>query len=317
MKNITLTIILAFSLSLLMAQQDAQYTQFMFNKLSFNPAYAGSAENVCLSVLYRKQWSGLEGAPKTSAINFHHAFAKNKRIGLGLTLIHDKIGPTNSVKLALAYAYRIPIKKGVLSFGMQGVFRHYTVDWKNAKLTQAGDNLVGAADNYKTLPNAGLGIYYESEKWFMGLSVPQLIKGDLSLLNNTNNNAPLQATEENHVYAMLGAMFKVSDKIDFKPSMLIKHVKNVPFDMDINASFLFVDRFWAGLTYRLGGSTEQGFGESIDLVIQYHLKNSLKIGFAYDITLSEINRYSNGTIEVLVEYCAGKNQNDLSNPRFF
>ncbi len=314
MKKILLLIFLFLAPYYMNSQQDAQFSQFMFNKLFYNPGYAGSAGFPSFTVFHRHQWVDLEGSPISQGLNFHTTL-RNERVGAGIAINHDKIGPTRSLYIAMSYAYRIPMEQGTFSIGLQGSLRHYRLNQNLLVATHQGDGMVTNLNNSKLLPNAGLGLYYEAQKFYLGMSLPHIIKGDISLLKESYDDN-LSAVENVHAYLMTGLILNVNRNIRFKPAVLIKFVKNAPFDMDINGSFIFLDKLWVGLTYRLGGSTRQGFGESIDFVAQYQITNSFRLGVAYDFTLSEIKNYSNGTYEVLLQYDIQK-RSKFTNPRFF
>ena len=302
------------SIATLQAQQDAQFTQFMFNKLTFNPGYAGSTLAPCISAIHRQQWVGLEGAPVTSAANFNTVLAKT-RVGMGMTFLHDQIGPTRNWSASLAYSYRVPLQDGTLSIGLQGTFRQYRVVWNDAILTHLGDNSVMMAESSKILPNAGLGLYYEQKDFYVGLSMPHILENDLNLLENFTTT-DISSLENQHIFGMAGVLIDLNDDIKFKPALMVKYVKNAPIDADLNLTAILRNDLWIGLSYRFGGSEAQGFGESIDLFLQYQLTNGLRIGAAYDFTLSEIQSYSSGTYEFFVTYCL-KKTGRISNPRFF
>ncbi len=298
----------------LQAQQDEQYTQFFFNKLALNPAYAGSDEGACLTALYRNQWIGLEGAPTTQAFSFHTGILDG-RVGLGLSVVHDNIGPTDSWRANLAYAYRIRLETGTLGIGLQGSLRRYQVDFMAETTTHPGDNLIQSAEPTTTLANIGAGVYYESDKFYVGLSIPHFIKSDISLLPSTFTTTNITSREELHLYGMAGLILPISNDVKFKPAVLYKYVQNAPVDFDINASLLFMDRFLFGLTYRTGGSLDST-GESLDLVAQYNVTQAFRIGAAYDFTLSELSNYNNGSFEIMAQYCIGRKE-QVTNPRFF
>lgn len=297
------------------AQQDAQFTQFMFNKLVLNPAYAGSNNSACLTAIHRQQWVGLEGAPVTSALSFDTPLSNN-RVGLGLTLLHDKIGPTTSWNAGLAYAYKVNLEKGVFSIGLQASLKQYQVDWAQERFTHSGDNLLSNALTSKLLPNVGLGIYYESPSYYFGISAPHLLKGDLSLLSELISSTELNSIEEQHFFAMAGFIIDINENLKLKPAALFKSVKNAPNDADLNLTLIFQEKLWLGGSYRWGGSTKRGIGESLDVLLQYQVSESLRLGAAFDYTLSEINSYANGTYEFYAHYCFNKGE-DVSNPRFF
>ncbi len=299
------------------AQQEAQYTQFMFNKLALNPAYAGSTEVACVSCLHRSQWVGLEGAPVSQLLNFQIPIFSD-RVGLGASVSHDVIGPTNSWKLSTMYSYRLPVSNGTLAIGLQGSLRNYQIKWSETSATHSGDQLIPGAESTKVIPNFGAGLYYNTSKYYVGLSVPSLIRSDLNFNDATYSNTDY-GREESHGYLMAGVLFDLSNSIKLKPAILMKYASNTPFDMDLNLSFIFFEKLWLGATYRLGGNSKEsgGFGESLDFVLQYQLAKALKAGVAYDVTLSKLKDYNSGTFEVMLEYCINRNDQRLTNPRFF
>ena len=299
----------------LSAQQDAQYTQWMFNKLSLNPAYAVSSDYACVSCLHRSQWVGLEGAPVSQSLNVRVPFYK-KNVGLGLSINHDQIGPTNSWQFNGIYAYRVDLdNQAKLGIGLQGSIRSYRVKYSETVALESGDGILPTTDQTRMIPNFGVGLYYYTPEYFVGLSAPHLLQGDLSFFDDGGNNSDF-AREEVHAFLMAGAVFNLNDAIKLKPSVLFKYVKDAPFDADIHASLIFYDTFWAGLTYRFGGLGNSG-GESLDMVLQLQLSRAIRLGFAYDFTLSKVKDYSDGTFEVVLDYCLNPGNDKLTNPRFF
>ena len=296
------------------AQQEAQYTQFMYNKLSLNPAYAGSSETSCFSCIHRSQWVGFEGAPSSQVVNFHAPLFK-QRVGLGASIAHDQIGPINSFTASLMYAYRMKIGKGNLALGLRGTLRNYRINWSETQSTHSGDEEIPTENSSRILPNFGFGVYYHTEKFYLGISTPSLLKGDLSYTYLNNSDA--FGTENTHLYLMTGYVFKVNNNIKFKPAALVKYTANSPLDLDLNATFIFLDKLWFGVSYRLGGDANRGIGESIDLLAQYQISKKLRIGVAYDFTLSKLKDYNSGTFEIQMEYCLNPKDKRLTNPRFF
>ena len=259
-------------------QQDAQYTQFMFNKIAFNPAYAGSQDAPCFAGIYRTQWVNLEGAPTSQNFSFH-APVFNKKVGLGLNLHHDKIGPTQSWYYSMMYAYRIKMKKGNLSIGMQALIRDYQVNWQEVTAIHSGDALYGVNENSKLIPNFGIGAYYHNNSFYIGLSIPRMLNGDLTFKKDNNTSQTNYAKEEEHSFLMAGIIIPLNHTIKFKPAALIKYTPNAPLDIDLHAGIIFYDRLNLGLTYRAGGIRES-VGESIDFVCQFVLSPNLKLGIS-------------------------------------
>ncbi len=315
MKRIILLSLSFVFAATMFAQQDAQYTQFMFNKLAYNPGYAGSYETTCITCLYRTQWVGIEGAP-TSVTLGAHAPLMNKRVGIGMNLAYDDIGFTRRINASLAYSYRIKMGQGALAIGVQGTLETLRVDWDEADPTQLFDNSIPVGSPNKFAPNFGAGLYYDSDRFYVGLSVPHILDTDIDFASSAAT-AGIISREERHYYLMGGVVVDLGQKVRMKPAVLLKYVQDAPFDADVNLSFLFYDRVWLGATYRLGGSTQKGFGESIDAVLQLYLTQQLKLGVAYDFTLSELSDYSDGTFEVSLDYCFKYKKAKLINPRFF
>jgi len=292
-KKIILSSCLLFSVTL-NAQQEAQYTQFMFNKLAFNPAYAGSGEFACFSVLHRSQWVGLQGAPVSQVLNFHTPL-KNDRVGMGMTVLHDKIGPTNSWSYQMKYSYGVPLADGKLAIGLQGSIRRYRIDWNKTNAIQTGDGLL--ADNPAS-------------------KIPNMLRGDLSFYEGTDNSSDF-SQETPHYYFMGGLILEKGKNFKFKPAVLVKYTKHAPVTTDLNAMVIFFDKFWLGATYRLGGDMNESIGESFDAIVQYQLSRSIRAGIAYDYTLTKMRGNNSGTYEIVLDYCIRKNDQVMTNPRFF
>ena len=297
------------------AQQDAQYTQWMFNKLSLNPGYAVGTDYGCISCLHRSQWVGLEGAPTSQSLNARLPMLQ-KNAGFGVSVNHDKIGPANSWSFSGIYAYRFRINaKHSLGIGLQGTLRRYQVDWASTTTIQSGDGLVPMGNDSKVIPNFGIGLYYYTKDYYLGVSMPHILSGDLTMFDGPNGNSDF-AREETHLFVMGGMVFDLTDAVKLKPSFLFKYVEDTPLDLDVNASFIFFDTFWAGLSYRMGGSYTS-FGESLDLILQLQATKNIRVGFSYDFTLSKLKDYNNGTYEIVLDYCMNPGNERLTNPRFF
>jgi len=301
MKNIfTILALFVWTISAT-AQQDAQYTQFMFNKIVFNPAYAGSHKAPCLSGIYRTQWVNLEGAPVSQNLNFHMPIFNN-RVGIGLSIHHDRIGPTNTWNYAMQYAYRVKVGGGDLSFGVQGQIRDYQVDWQDVTAIHSGDALYGFREDTKLIPNFGFGVYYGHENFYAGVSIPRLLNNDLTFQYDGNIQNSDFSSESRHFFGMAGLILPLSDAIKLKPAALIKYASNTPLDIDLHGGVIFYDKVNVGATYRIGGF-QGNAGESIDFVLQMIFTERLKVGIAYDYTLSDIRSYQSGSYELMVEYC--------------
>lgn len=317
MKNILITAILMFAVTFTYAQQEQQYTQFMYNKLGYNPGYAGSHDAACITGIYRNQWLGLEGAPQTQALSFNMPL-RNKRVGVGVNLNHNTIGISETWTLDGAYSYRIPAGSGYLGLGLQGSIRSLRNDYNDPRLVSTVpsilDGSVPTGERSKLVPNFGVGLYYNTQTFYIGLSVPRIISNNIDF----NDVGSIIGKEVNHVYLMTGFMLKVTDNIHLNPQILLKYADNSPFDADLNLTALFNNKFSAGLTYRVGGSTVTGAGESIDLMIGAQITDEVLLGLSYDISLSDLKDYNDGSIELALRYCFGKSEGEnFMNPRFF
>lgn len=296
------------------AQQGIQYTQFMFSKLSFNPAYAGSQGNLCASCIHRSQWIGLEGAPVTQNINAHLPVYR-KKIGLGLMLERDKIGPSTSYRIGMAYAYRLVVGQGYLGLGINANLRYYQVDFSNEVAIESNDLSFLSNVNNKVVPNFGAGIYYHTNDFYVGLSAPGLIRSNLSLYNALPTNTDF-AVEVPHYYLMGGVRIPLTEKMSLKPSAMLKYAPNSPFDLDANATLVFYDLFGVGASYRMGG-LDGSLGESLDLLAHVQVSPAIRVGASYDFTLSEIRNYNSGSFEIFLSYCKSNNDEKITNPRYF
>ncbi|MDG1432931.1 MAG: type IX secretion system membrane protein PorP/SprF [Saprospiraceae bacterium] len=310
MRNIIFTLVLMALSTVLLAQQEAHYTHFMYNNLSINPAVAGSKGHPSLLALYRKQWVGYDGAPDSKLISFHSPLGK--RVGLGLTISNDRIGISYALSGSMAYAYRVKIdEETTVQVGIQGSMKYFGLDFRNQLIRQTGDPSIVYNDlDQKYLGNVGAGIFMNVKQMFFGLSVPNFFPNTIGIDKTTS----FAAVEVPHFYITGGALIPLSnDKIALRPSALAKVVKNAPFDLDLNLSLVFNKSFIVGASYRIGGD---GIGDSIDFLLHYKT-NNIGFGVAYDYTLSELNDYNNGSIEAIMVYDFVKEQINIANPRFF
>jgi len=311
------------------AQQDAMFTKYMFNSLVFNPGYAGSSEFLSVGVLHRSQWVGIDGAPVTQSVTAHTPL-KNDRVGVGLSLINDQIGPTNNLGANLSYAYRIPLGDNAkLSIGLQAGVENYRADFTGVDIQNPDDE---AFENNMNvwLPNFGGGIYYYSKYFYAGLGVPHLIENDLRPGNSITTG--IYARQVRHYYFHSGLALPLKgDALIFKPSVLVKTLGLIPskdtnfqdigapHEFDIDLSLLFQETLWIGASFR---SAFNAFGEektssfdSADLWMSYLLSNGMRIGVAYDYSLQGLQNYSDGSFELFVGWDFKINEKEIVTPR--
>ncbi len=323
--------LVACSIAAAFAQQDAMFTKYMFNSLSYNPAYAGSKDYMSIGILHRSQWVGIDGAPTTQTATAHTPLA-NERVGVGLALGNDAIGPTNTVNANFAYAYRIPVSAGLrLSVGLQGGIENWRADFSQLNLANPGDAAFDDTPN-RWLPNFGAGLFLFGERFYAGLSSPHLIEYDLR--QNDDPNIEIYSRRYRHYYGAVGAAFPVrGDDIMFKPSLLIKNVglfsslrkeeiaKTVgaPTELDIDASLLFYNKFWIGASFRTAIEAFDGRSsfDSADLWFSVNLDNGLRVGAAYDYPLTALNKATAGAFEIMLGYEFNFLTKRLVTPRYF
>ena len=320
--------ILLFFLSMLLslaivAQQDAQYTQFMYNKLAYNPAYAGSLGTITATGIVRSQWLGLEGAPESQVFNIDAPLNDN-RVGVGLNIARNTIGIATNYNADVSYAYRIPLGKGKIGVGLQGSIRSFNANYNDERLISTQGTLLDASipvgQQNKMTPNFGIGAYYKEEKLYLGLSVPRLLENNIDF----SEDATIISKSVRHFYLMGGYLFNLNNKVQLQPQALVKYAENSPLDVDLNVNAIFMDKYMIGATYRVGGSSRGIPAESIDILFSTQINEHLLFGIAYDITISALRDYSSGSIEAMVRYSfRPKNTNgeevegDYLNPRFF
>ena len=316
----------------LFAQQDAMFTKYMFNSLVFNPAYAGSKDHLTMNLIHRTQWWGIEGAPTTQSLIIHTPMP-NERVGVGLSLVNDEIGPTNSIRANLSYAYRIPIGKGKLSIGLQGGVMQWRADFTKLSLEQGvGDEAFDEMTPSRLLPNFGAGIYYYTPKFYVGFASPQLIEYDL---RDNEINTNIWARQQRHYYFSAGAAFPIKgDALIFKPSILVKNVGllsgfskdqafqefGAPTEFDIDLSLMFQQALWVGVSFRSaieGIIGDQSSFDSADVWAAYYLANGLRIGLAYDYTLTKLQSVAGGSFEIMLGYEFDYKTKQVVTPRYF
>ncbi|MFC0604784.1 PorP/SprF family type IX secretion system membrane protein [Winogradskyella pulchriflava] len=301
--------VLLLSVSTAFAQQLPQFTQYMFNTISINPAYAGSRETFSAVGLHRSQWVGLEGGPETQTLSVHTPL-RNEKIGLGLSFINDKLGYENFSYIYGDFSYTI--QTGVnskLAFGVKGGFTHYNLD--EELLTDpsvVNDPFFNDVSN-RWSPNVGAGLYWHSQRWYLGLSAPRILNTDYN--NGGNGNIDYVALERISYYITGGYVFDLSKTTKLKPSVLLKATNGAPLSFDVSANFLFNETFWIGAGYRINESAA-----AIGGIADFQVSKQLRIGYAYEYPISDIRAYTSGTHEVLLMFEVFKSKR-IKSPRYF
>ena len=287
------------------AQQDSQFTQYMYNTININPAYAGSRGVMSVFGLYRTQWVGLEGAPKTSSFSVNTPIS-NSNLGLGVSLINDKIGPTNESSLSTDLSYSIQTSADFkLSFGIKGTVNMFNLDVNKLNPADQGDPQFQDLNN-KFSPNVGAGVYWHSDKAYLGLSVPNFIETN----RYDDNDVAIYKSKINY-YLMAGYVFDLDhyQYVKFKPALLTKVVQGAPLQVDVSANFMFVDKFVIGAAYR--------WSAALSAMAGFQVTDGMYIGYAYDRETTNLSHYNSGSHEIFLRYEFFKNNGKITTPRFF
>jgi len=309
-KGLGILLIVAASLTS-NAQQDPMYTQYMFNTQTINPAYAGTWEALSFMVLARQQWVGLDGAPQTYSFSMQ-APLKNERVALGLNLISDKVGIEKRFYMFADYSYLVKIKeKTNLRLGLKGGFTTYNNDLNAYQTYDKGltDPSFQGVINNKFMPNFGVGAFLYNKKYYVGFSIPKIINNKF---DNDLDNYSVES-EIRHYYLMAGLVFNLGENLKFKPTMLTKATfssnTGAPVELDLTANFLIKEKIWLGAMYRTG--------DSFGFIAQWIFNKKLRIGYAYDITTTNLQNHNNGSHEVMVSYELRFLKEKIVSPRYF
>ena len=309
MKKVTIFLLLGFVLYFTEtnAQQDPQYTQYMYNMNVVNPAYAGSRGTLSIGLLGRTQWTSIDGAPKTFTFDAHAPLGR--KVGMGISVIADEIGPAKEQNIYADFSYTLTTsEKGKLAFGLKGGVTLLDVNLLGVVLPQtdnSGDDLFNENIN-DAFPNFGAGVYYYTDKFYLGFSVPNILKS--THLDKDNINT--KAAEEVHYFLTSGYVFDLSSTLKFKPSVMLKGVTGAPLSIDVNANFLLYDRFELGASYRVD--------DAVSALFNFGVTPDFRIGYAYDYTISDYsNSVTGGSHEIILLYDIDFSKKNLKSPRFF
>lgn len=288
------------------AQQDPQFTQYMFNLLALNPAYAGSAERVSLKALSRHQWVGFDGAPTTQTLTMHSPLPYES-LGIGGTIMRDSHGPITQYTFMADVAYRIFMGDAKLAFGIKGGLNLFQGQFAELNPLVAGDQVFQQNVSTKLDPQFGFGVMYYSDRYFVGLSTPKLLRTDFFTTDSlTFVSSPGQRP---HYFLTGGYVFDMGVYHKFKPTVLLKAVQGAPMSFDVSANFLFYEKFWLGAMYR--------HEDAVGALAQYHITNELSVGYAYDYPLSTLRNYSGGSHELMLGFEFGNKLKGVRSPRYF
>lgn len=288
------------------AQQLPQFTQYMYNTIAINPAYAGSRETLSLVGLHRNQWAGFPGAPTTQTLSIHSPL-RNEKIGLGFSFINDELGFENYVYMYGDFSYTIKLNEiSKLAFGLKAGFTSFNLDNRiytsnNNEMDQLIQNIEG-----RWTPNIGAGVMWLWERGYLGLSAPRLINNNLS----TDNG--YKALERVSYYFTGGYVFNIGYTTKFKPSYMIKATNGAPLSIDVSANFLFYEKLWLGAAYRFNDTSG-----ALGFMTDFQILRDWRIGYTFELPTSEIRPYSHGTHEFIIMFEVFNPRRRVASPRYY
>lgn len=304
MKKIIINVLLLFAGFSMYSQQDAQYTQYMYNTININPAYAGSRDVLSIFGLHRTQWVGIEGAPVTNTFSLNSPIGKSG-LGMGLSFVGDKIGPTVDNKISADISYTIQANETFkLAFGIKGTASLFSFDKDKLNIYNPNDaNLQTVKNSFK--PNVGAGLYFYSDKTYIGLSVPYI----LETKKYSDNDIAIYA-DKMHYHLIGGHVFEVSPSIKFKPSFLLKTTAGAPLQLDLSGNFLFNEKFVLGAAWR--------WDAALSFMAGLQITDGLFLGYGYDLETTKLANYNSGSHEIFLRFeLFTKQSSKIISPRFF
>ena len=301
-----ITALLAFISISAFAQQDAQYTQYMYNPININPAYAGSRGAMSIFGLHRTQWVGLDGAPSTTALSLNTPFQDSK-VGLGVSFVNDRLGAMDENTVSIDFSYSLDLdgrRNHQLSFGLKGSVNLLNVDYNKLDIYNPNDPKFEENIDNQLTPNVGAGIYYHSEKAYLGFSIPNFLTTD-----RYNDNVRSTMAQKMHYYLIGGYVFDLNPSLKFKPAFLLKAVEGAPLQADISGNFLIENRFSIGAAYRWDAAWSGMVG--------FQVTDGLFMGYSYDADTQSLSNYNKGSHEIFLRFELFNRHKRINTPRFF
>ena len=284
------------------AQQDPQYTQYMYNMNVINPAYAGSKEGIAITALYRNQWSGFDGAPETFTFSAHSPFGD--KVGLGLSAIKDELGPVSETNVFADFSYTLQVTETIkIALGIKAGVTFHDVGLSSLELQDPNDPFF-SQDINNSYPNIGAGAFLYADNFYVGLSVPNLLNSV-----HLDENGLKYGSETNHYFATAGYVFQLNENVKLKPSVMVKSAFDAPLSFDGNLNALFYEKFEIGASYRLD--------DSFSGLVGFQVTPNIRIGYAYDNVISDIQAAAGASHEVVVSFNLFFKKRSLRSPRYF
>ena len=297
------------------AQQDASFSMYFFNPLYYNPAYAGSRGDVSGTLVHRSQWVGVDGAPSTQSVNLH-GMIPDKKLGLGLQVYNDVIGPVKNTSFQLSAAYHLPIgKETSLSFGLQGSLNSLRISFDQIKFDDQSDQAFINNNSSKLVPDASAGLYLYKPKFYAGFSTTHLFQPKFGLANSPDDTP---AKYFRHYYLSSGMVVRMTDKVNFRPSVMLAYTQATPVNIGVNASFIFYEKLFLGIGTRLSKRIGiPGMDDQLIAMVEYEIGNFMRVGYAFDLYLNPIGRNTFGTHEIMLGWDLNLLKTKMTSPRFF
>tara|TARA_R110000751_G_scaffold201531_1_gene306261 strand:+ start:2826 stop:3764 length:939 start_codon:yes stop_codon:yes gene_type:complete len=312
MKNLFITLfLLVASFWTIRGQQDAQYTQYMYNTVAVNPAYAGSRGVLSIAALHRSQWVGLDGAPTTQTLNINSPISD--RVGLGLSIVNDEIGngTNQDTYFDAVFSYTVPTsEEGKLSFGLKAGSHFLNIDFNRLRNYDPSNAAVGQTNiDNKISPNFGAGVYYHTEQFYAGLSIPNFLETEH--FDSGGNSNSYIAQERMNWYLITGYVFDINPDLKLKPALLFKAVEGAPLQADLSATVLLNDTFSLGAAYR--------WDAAMSALVGFQLNEKLMLGLAYDREITELGStsFNDGSFEIFLRFEFLTRYKNILAPRFF
>ena len=291
------------------AQQEAMYTHYMYNTLAVNPAYAGTRDALTVTALHRSQWVGFAGAPVTQTLTMHTPL-RNKKIGIGVSIINDVIGPDRNTGFTVDYSYKLRInKEAQLALGLKAGLSLLKSNLASLDIDDVNDPVFSNDVTSKLLPNFGFGAYYYTDRYYVGLSVPRLLENNYD--DNTIEGSADLISQGKHYYFIAGANFDLTDEIQFRPTSLVKMSSTAPIEVDITAMFIYDNKFSLGIMGRSG--------DAVGILAGIMVLEQLEVGYSFDWSFANSTKvYNSGSHEIFVRYdFIYKNAARIHSPRYF
>lgn len=306
-KIIMLLAVMLFAYQKSIAQTEPMYSQYMFNMLGVNPAYAGSREASSFNFFQRSQWIGLQGAPQTTSFSFDQSIL-NKRAGWGIQLYDDKIGVEKADGINIMGSSRIQVSEnGILSGGLSFGLMNYRIDLMNVTGRFTPNDPAFYSNLNKWMPSLGLGVFYNTDNFYAGVSIPNILKSRLTAFDLIRSG--LQKVNQKHIFLTSGIVLPINEDLKLKPSTMIKIVEGAPIEADFNTNIWLRDIIGLGVSYRTG--------DAVIGMAEIQANQNLRFGYAYDMTISPLKFYNNGSHEIMIRYEIGNFKTKIKSTRYF